>query len=308
MRHVNRSRSSLPELITSICGTLDHTDIMSLRHIIRRLAVNSTDGFRYAHLDSITATSSLAGLERLDRLLTLPEQAKKIKHVTLHVFTPWGLKALANTFPNGEENPYLLAYDKVRTALHDGLNALPNLESITITNGKFKEITEPPFPLQDEPRFDPICEVDRKSRGNPLTPRIYGFESALSLLPSLTKQLSLHLNIDYANLNSELTRIMDCGENDPRPFIGYSIAGVVGLSPTYEDHVTRDFFRNLARPFTIGYENTKWLCMVPVQEAMFGIHDFEANKVVEEFVRHLTLRGSGKEFWPLRTAPAGCIL
>jgi hypothetical protein len=273
------------ELITSICGSFDHADILSLRHSSRLLTVSSADAFENAPLDSITVTSSAAGLERLERLLTLPDKAKKIKHVTLHVLTPWGLKELAGTFENGEENPYLLAYAKVRTALINGLNALPNLESITITNGKFKGITEPPSPLQDEPRFDPICEVDRKTQGDRLSPRIYAFESALSLLPSLTNKPSLHLTIDYANLVSELTAY---GRASPRPFIGCSIYNI--LTPNFTTMRMRTY------PVPIGCENAVWPCMVPVLEQMFGIHDFEADKVIKEYLRHLTLRGPARQF------------
>jgi hypothetical protein len=273
------------ELITSICGSLDHADILSLRHSSRHLTVSSADAYEDAPLDSITVTSSAAGLERLERLLTLPDKAKKTKHVTLHVLTPWGLKELADTFENGKKNPYLLAYAKVRTALLNGLNALPNLDSITITNGKFKDITEPAFPLEDEPRFDPICEVDRKTQGDRLTPRIYAFKSTLSLLPSLTNQFSLHLTIDYANLDPDLTRWDGWGYASPRPFIVDSIAE--SMRPKLP--VSR------SRRRTIGCKNAAWPCMVPVQEHMFGTHDFGAQEVVEKYVRHAALRGTGAQ-------------
>jgi hypothetical protein len=233
--------------------------------------------------DSITVTSSSAGLERLERLLTLPDKAKKIKRVTLHVLTPWRLKNLDDTFENGEENPYLLAYAKVRTALLNGLSALPNLESITITNGKFKGITEPPFPLEKEPRFDPICEVDRKTQGDLLTPRIYAFESALSLLPYLTNKPSLHLTIDYADLDPELTRHDAWGQASPCPFIGCSIA--LALCSELPERASRGV--------PIGCVNAEWPCMVPVQEQVFGIHDFVSFEVVDAYVRHITVRGPG---------------
>jgi hypothetical protein len=177
------SINELPaELITPVCHSLPHAHIVSLRHTSRQLTVNTADAFRDVPLESITVTCSKARLERLHCLVTtVPERANQVKHVTIHVLTPWGLKGPADTFDqDSKDNLYLLAYTQLRTALVNGLNALPNLQSITITNSKFQDITEPPFRLVDQrsfERFDPICEVDRKTHGYRLTPCLYAFES-----------------------------------------------------------------------------------------------------------------------------------
>jgi hypothetical protein len=95
--------------------------------------------------------------------VNVAEKVEHIKHVTIHVMTASQLKKLADACPDGKKNkknPYLLAYADVRKSLIEGLNKLPSLESITITNEKFKGATEPPFPVQNEPRFDPIRKVD----------------------------------------------------------------------------------------------------------------------------------------------------
>jgi hypothetical protein len=179
-------------------------------------------------------TCSKAGLHRLDHLVTTdPEKANQIKHATLHVVTPEGLKEVANTFDeDSEETPYLLTYAKLRTALVNELNLLSNLESITITNGQLQDITEPPFRLVDQrgfERFDPICEVDRKTQGYRLTPCLYAFESALSIMPLLTNNPSLHLAIDYANLDRDLMLCSSVlGRRMYRPFLNDSIAHVLG--------------------------------------------------------------------------------
>jgi hypothetical protein len=184
------SLSDLPaELITSICGSLDHADIVLLRHTSRILATGSADGVRDASLDSTTVTFSKAGLERLEFFTTtnasafvnIPERVSQIKHVTIHILAPSRLKELADACDDGQENPYLLAYGKVRIALINALNRLPNLESITVTNETFKGFTEPPFENND-PGFDPIREHDSKVNGDRLAPRCYGFESALSVV------------------------------------------------------------------------------------------------------------------------------
>jgi hypothetical protein len=213
------SLNDLPaELITPICGNLDHANIVSLRHTSRALATGSADGFRDASLDSITVTCTKAGLERLEFLMTInapayvnvPERVNQIKHVTINVLTPSRLKELADTCDDSKENTYLLAYTKVRTTLINALYKLPNLESITIMNETFNGVTEPPF-VDNDPRFDTIREHDRKVNGDRLAPRCYGFESALSILsnyegtsfktPALhSPPALLYLVVDYANV------------------------------------------------------------------------------------------------------------
>ena len=90
------SITDLPtELTTSVCGSFDRADILSLRHTSRRLAVNSADAFENASFDSITVTCSKAGLERLERLtaadasshVDVAEKVEQIKHVTIHAMT-----------------------------------------------------------------------------------------------------------------------------------------------------------------------------------------------------------------------------
>jgi hypothetical protein len=49
-------------------------------------------------------------------------------------------------------------------------------------------------------------------------------------------------------------------------------------------------------PVPIGCENAIWPCMVPVLEQMFDIQDTEADKVIKEYLRHLTLRDPARQF------------
>jgi hypothetical protein len=150
--------------------------------------------------------------------------------VNIHILTPGRLKELAVACDDGKENPYLLAYAKVRTALINGLNRSPNLESITVTNENFKDVTKPPF-VDNDPRFDPIREHDSEVNGSRLAPRCYGFESALSILPnhhrfSLTPSPNsspdLYLVVDYANVDPAITRL---------PGLSSPLSGEQVLSP-----------------------------------------------------------------------------
>jgi hypothetical protein len=172
------------------------------------------------------------------------------------------------------------------------LNKLPNLESITITNETFNGVTEPPF-VDNDPRFDPIREHDRKVNGDRLAPRCYGFEFALSILsnyertsfdtPALhSPPALLYLVVGYANVDPALARLPGRPNSVLSPY-------VIPLSVGYQ-----------LRPFTStrtkkGLHRSGlhegWPYMDAIQTAMFGVPDLELKFIFADHLNHITLRG-----------------
>lgn len=213
--------SDLPrEVIANICGSLTRNDTIALRHTDQQLATKTQDHFNDA-FNSIVVTCSKAGLQRLEKSTADDYASKhllaKVKNVTLHILTPYRLKELAESFqPSRVQFPcvYLRAFSYMRKTLVSGLNALANLENITITQLPFNNTPDPTVDWQGTTLFDPL----RSAYGTPPAtqdplplplPQVYSLESALSILNDLncrqTLTLSLILSLSARGIILEYT-------------------------------------------------------------------------------------------------------
>ncbi|KAF1943331.1 hypothetical protein EJ02DRAFT_142145 [Clathrospora elynae] len=194
----------------------------------------------------------------------------------MHVVTPYRLKGLADTFEDCTENPYLRTYVKISKTLVDGLNAMPGLQSVTITTDLFGGINESAINMRADRRFGPLVHV----QGRSFRPLPYSFESALSIVPSLSNAPTLHLSIDYANCLKIFDRpYANRTRHFARTFCDDPIAVVRVESPV-----------NAARAL-----------LIPIQQQMFDVDDFHAYDVLNKHVNQITLKGplgerSGVEF------------
>jgi hypothetical protein len=252
------------ELISQICGYLDRKDTISLRHTSRQLAIKSLNGLIQI-FDSLIVTCSKAGLDRLAALVAKPTETpaknlclKTVKHVTIHVLTAFRLKELTESVDNQTgTKSYFHAYVKVRKVLKDGLNALPNLETITFTNDLYDEhVLDPKLDLAEESRSNPLVEgLPRPTSSRMYQKRhaLYAFESALGVVSALNNQ-----------------------DIDLRVVINYGNESVVCDTPSD------------------GLVNRGWkgrmLHMGPTEEKMFGHHLFKPHITLRKCMRRLTLR------------------
>jgi hypothetical protein len=100
----------------------------------------------------------------------------------------------------------------MRKTLVSGLNAMPKLSTITITNEDFKGIPPRVFNLQSIPGIDPMVnamigdpEVKAALVSSPdshklWSRRYYGYEAVLSVVPALNQTaIKVNRTIDCAN-------------------------------------------------------------------------------------------------------------
>ncbi|KAF2826306.1 hypothetical protein CC86DRAFT_467054 [Ophiobolus disseminans] len=244
------------ELLDSICGDLSRSDILSLRHASRQMVHNLRFNFE-EQFDSIHATCSKAGLKRLGQLTLLPRDRRhtldRITHVTIHVLTDYRLRELAQSFAKSVGHPYFWAYSRTRRVLVHVLNTFPNLKAITITNEIFERNPEPaPGSFELSAHRDPLDDE---------YPTLRAFESALSIMPSLKKKdLELRMVIEYS------TQKRDQKIYQGQPFL-------------LDCAMTLD-----------TWENGFFPSQPKVQSHIFGNANFSAGKVIEKYLKHLTLR------------------
>lgn len=216
--------NTLPqELVDFICDSCTRENIIALRHTDRQLAKKTQEQFNDA-FDSLVVTCSKAGLERLEKFVADPYCSKhflsKVKKITISTLTPYGLKKLAESRSlsqaNGGNN-YLQAYAYMRKTLVDSLNALPNLNTVTVTDPPFCSNVDPPVQWNDgstipwyvQTPFDPLHSAftmkqlrntSQATQANAVSmllhameaseisspgPQVYGLEAVLSIFYDL---------------------------------------------------------------------------------------------------------------------------
>ncbi|KAF1926798.1 uncharacterized protein M421DRAFT_6706 [Didymella exigua CBS 183.55] len=222
--------NNLPqELFDLVCKYCPREAIIALRHTDRQLTETTREQFHNG-FNSLIVTCSKAGLERLEKLTTDPYCSKhvlsRVKKVTFSTLTPHRLQELAESRsrpqPDGGDN-YLRAYTYVRKTLVDGLNALPNLDTVTVTDLPFCGIVDPPvrllksadskIPWNAQAPFDPLhtavtmlqsetwgrvemlCLALQRSPISSPGPLVYGLEAALSIFHDLNARNTIKINL-----------------------------------------------------------------------------------------------------------------
>ena len=102
------------------------------------------------------------------------------------------------------DSDYLQAYVYLRKKLVNSLNALPNLNTITVAQLPFNSIADPPIDWNGSTRFDSLysaCSVPQLEEASPPSPQVYGLEAALSIFQDLKNQntITLNLTIDLSH-------------------------------------------------------------------------------------------------------------
>lgn len=217
------------ELIDQICAHLDRKSLLSLRHATQYLAIHTTHALS-SSFERIAVTSSKAGLERLDRLVSTSDDdasaalrqriLPNITHVTLHLLTAHGLEELVASMPHTSvDDRYLQAYTMLHQTLIRRLNKLPCPWTLEITNEHFNGVPDPDVL---EPAYKLKAETTAKSENIWLgleKDRMYAFETALSVARSLVEVDSIEVSIDYGNVvNQRLIK------NEPPPAVGAAAA------------------------------------------------------------------------------------
>lgn len=175
----------------------------------RRLAANIAANYLCSNDDTISISCSKTGLQRLEKLTTFggaDDDGKgvlvnKIKHVVVHTLTAQRLLEVASSLrpQTFKCNRFVCAYATMRSMLIKGLNALPNLRTMTITNDAFRGSTSSDPEMDQYPDIDPFFKaLQGTNYARVSQPRHYGYELLLSIVPDLHRKVKLNLTIDYA--------------------------------------------------------------------------------------------------------------
>jgi hypothetical protein len=288
-----------PELIIQIARGIDQKDKLALRHTSKRLVVTSAAPFM-GSLQKITVTCSKAGLARLAAMTRLAGKGAEmnlkrqilgsIEHVVIHTLSAsrlvelaqsldpdtgkapsdYGILAYLRGLVTGSENdqPFLRAYMYMQTTLVNGFNAMPNLKLITVTNENFEDKLEPTLKLAGIQGIDPLLEAAMpKHHFTKKSPRLYAYESVLSVVPSLKKHdVKLDVIIDFANTAENLG------------------------SPMISQLMSEEFYKT-ALDVDFGVEGmTTQSVLGPPQQRMFHSPNFSAGRVIHTSLRGLSLR------------------
>ena len=171
------------ELADIVFEQLSHEDVIALRHTDRRLATKTQGCFNNA-FESLTVTCSKAGLQRLEQFVSDPHCQyflPKVKKITIHSLTPYRLRELADSLPlqTKVDEQYLQAYVYMRKTLIHSLNALPNLQNVTVTDLPFRGVVDPPVQWdRDTPTpYDPLVGLLTAFEQSNIPRGVYGLEA-----------------------------------------------------------------------------------------------------------------------------------